>query len=98
MQVAGVSTSLRAFVAGGGAVTVTASDAAPGHRHRHANGILTYKPNANANGVDNVLYTVTVNGQVSNQAQVVINVTPVNDLPVAGNHDDRRGERPQPTS
>ena len=80
--VAGVSTTLRAFVNSGGAVTVTASAPRLGTA-TVTNGVVTYVPNPNANGVDNILYTVTVNGQVSNQAQLAINVVPVNDLPVA---------------
>jgi hypothetical protein len=84
IQVAGVSTSLRAFVNGGGVVTVTASTPRLGTA-TIANGIVTYVPSPNANGLDNILYTVTVNGQTSNQAALAINVTPVNDLPVAAN-------------
>ncbi|MBS1159549.1 MAG: hypothetical protein H6R15_1968 [Proteobacteria bacterium] len=51
-----------------------------------ANGVLTYVPNPNSNGTDSMTYTVTVNGQVSNPAAVSINVTPVNDAPVAVNN------------
>jgi hypothetical protein len=47
--------------------------------------MMTYTPNANANGTDSITYTVSVNGTASNQSQVTINITPVNDLPVAGN-------------
>jgi hypothetical protein len=80
----GVSTPLRAFAASGGAVAVTASTPRLGTA-TVANGVVTYRPNPNANGLDEILYTVTVNGRVSNQASLAINVVPVNDLPVAGN-------------
>ena len=46
---------------------------------------MTYTPNSNANGADTIGYTVTVNGAVSNVAFVTVNITPVNDLPVAVN-------------
>jgi VCBS repeat-containing protein len=67
--------------------TVTVSAQAPrlGAATVTADGILTYMPNPNANGTDNVNYTVTVNGNVSNQAVVAVTITPVNDVPVAGN-------------
>ena len=50
-----------------------------------ANGRVTYTPNPNANGTDSIAYTVTVNGQTSNSALLNINITPVNDAPVAVN-------------
>jgi hypothetical protein len=84
VQLNGVTTNLRAFANGGGVVTVTASAPRLGTA-TVANGVVTYRPNPNANGLDEILYTVTVNGRVSNQASLAINVVPVNDLPVAGN-------------
>jgi hypothetical protein len=50
-----------------------------------ADGILSYTPNPNANGTDAISYTVSVNGGAASSAAVAtITVTPVNDLPVAG--------------
>jgi hypothetical protein len=46
-------------------------------------GAMTYTPNANANGNDAFTYTVTVDGKTSNIATVAVNITPVNDAPVA---------------
>ncbi|GAB3764736.1 hypothetical protein GCM10028796_20390 [Ramlibacter monticola] len=82
----GVNTNLRALVTSGAAiVTVTATAPRIGTATVTADGRVTYTPNPNANGLDQILYTVTVDGRVSNQAALAINVTPVNDLPVAGN-------------
>ena len=66
-------------------VVVTAQPARLGTATVSPSGILSYTPNANANGTDSIAYTVSVNGNVSNQSQVSITVTPVNDAPVAGN-------------
>jgi hypothetical protein len=79
----GVTTNLRAFVAGGGVVSVTAQAPRLGTATVTADGIVTYTPSPNANGLDEILYTVTVNGRVSNQGSLAINVVSVNDLPVA---------------
>ena len=46
---------------------------------------ITYTPNANANGTEGITYTVTNAGTTSNQAQITINITPINDAPVAVN-------------
>lgn len=52
----------------------------------NATGEVTYSPFvANFNGVDTFTYTVTANGITSNLATVTINITPVNDTPVAVN-------------
>jgi hypothetical protein len=51
----------------------------------NADQTITYTPNANANGTDAITYTVTNAGAISNQAQATINITPINDLPVAVN-------------
>jgi Big-like domain-containing protein len=51
----------------------------------NADQTITYTPNANANGTDAITYTVTNAGAVSNTAQATINITPINDLPVAVN-------------
>jgi VCBS repeat-containing protein len=82
----GVVSSLRDVVSQNLAtVTVTAQAPALGSATVSVDGILTYTPNPNANGTDNVIYTVTVDGQASNQAVVAITITPVNDTPVAAN-------------
>jgi hypothetical protein len=82
----GTVTSLRTVVANNLApVSVTVTPPRLGTATVTPDGIVTYTPNANANGVDNINYTVTVGSQVSNQALLAINITPVNDLPVAGN-------------
>ncbi|MES2628752.1 MAG: Ig-like domain-containing protein, partial [Bacteroidota bacterium] len=50
----------------------------------NADGTVTYKPNLNYNGTDFFTYTIKDNlGGISNVATVNINVTPVNDPPVA---------------
>jgi len=49
----------------------------------NADGTVTYTPNANANGVDSFTYTVTVGTLVSGSATVSLDITPVNDAPVA---------------
>jgi Big-like domain-containing protein len=51
----------------------------------NADNSITYTPNANANGVEGITYTVSYLGATSNQAAITISVTPVNDLPVAVN-------------
>jgi hypothetical protein len=82
----GVQTNLRTAVANNLAtVTITATPPRLGTATVSPDGFVTYTPNPNANGTDNINYTVTVNAQVSNQALLAINITPVNDLPVAGN-------------
>jgi hypothetical protein len=45
-------------------------------------GVFTYTPNANANGVDTFLYQFTNSGGESEVAQISIYVLPVNDNPV----------------
>jgi hypothetical protein len=87
VQLNGVTSNLRTLVTNGqAAVTVTVVQAPRlGTATVTADGIVSYRPNANANGLDQIIYTVTVNGRVSNQATLALTITPVNDLPVAGN-------------
>jgi hypothetical protein len=81
----GSLTSLRTL-ADGGLVTVVVTAQAPRLGIANVvNGVLTYTPNANVSGADSITYTVSVNGNVSNQAALAINITPVNDAPVAVN-------------
>jgi cadherin-like protein len=49
----------------------------------NADNTMTYRPNANVNGTEGITYTVTNAGAISNQAQITINITPINDAPVA---------------
>ncbi|TLX47714.1 hypothetical protein C1E24_07250, partial [Pseudoalteromonas phenolica] len=50
------------------------------------NGIATYTPSSNENGQDSFTYTVADTGlNVSEQATVVVTITPINDAPVAAN-------------
>lgn len=51
----------------------------------NADNTITYTPNANANGMEGIGYTVTVDGKTSAAAYISIAVTAVNDLPVAAN-------------
>jgi hypothetical protein len=82
----GQTTTLRSVVTNNQAtVAVTIAQGRLGTSTVSADGVLTYTPNGNANGTDSVTYTVSVNGAVSNQSQAAINITPVNDVPVAGN-------------
>lgn len=82
----GTSQTIRSVVANGLA-TVVVSATAPrlGTATITPDGIVTYTPNANANGTDSISYTVSVNGIVSNTGLLGITITPVNDIPVAGN-------------
>lgn len=69
--------------AAGGTITITQAPAL-GTASISA-GKIIYTPKLNANGVDAIGYTVTVGTVVSNQAAITINITPVNDAPVAVN-------------
>ncbi len=51
----------------------------------NANGSFVYTPNANANGQDTFTYRLNPGSQQSNVATVTINITAVNDPPVAVN-------------
>jgi len=85
--VSGQTKTLREVVQQGGTVAVTVVQGARfGTASVSADGILTYAPNANANGTDGVTYTVSVNGGAASSPAVAnITVTPVNDAPTAGN-------------
>jgi hypothetical protein len=82
----GQVTTLRNVVTNNLATVIVRADAARlGVATVSAAGILSYTPNPNANGVDSIGYTVSVNGTASNPSQVSINIAAVNDVPVAGN-------------
>ncbi|RAI97710.1 gliding motility-associated-like protein [Chitinophaga skermanii] len=51
----------------------------------NATGSFSYVPNANYNGVDSFSYRLCDAGGLCDTAVVVINITPENDAPVAGN-------------
>ncbi len=51
----------------------------------NANGTITYTPNANFNGTDTFTYQVSDGNGGFDTATVTVNVTPVNDAPVANN-------------
>ncbi|MCF3974606.1 Ig-like domain-containing protein [Paracoccus salsus] len=58
----------------------------PGHGTvtQNDDGTLTYVPDANFNGRDSFIYRITDGNGGTDTARVVVNVTPVNDAPVAG--------------
>ncbi|MEN9656851.1 MAG: hypothetical protein RL571_316, partial [Pseudomonadota bacterium] len=65
----------------GNNITVSSASASNGTVVINTDGTITYKPNANYNGPDQIIYTITdANGAVSS-ATVAVTVTPVNDLP-----------------
>ncbi|GAB3662636.1 Ig-like domain-containing protein [Ramlibacter alkalitolerans] len=78
--------TLRNFVRQGlGTVIVEAQAPRLGLANMTADGIVSYMPNPNASGTDSIPYTVSINGKVSNQGMLTINITPVNDVPFASN-------------
>lgn len=85
VQLNGVVTSVRALADSNPASVVVTPQVPRFGSASYVNGVLTYVPNANSNGTDSITYTVAVDGRVSNPAAVSINVTPVNDAPVAVN-------------
>jgi len=68
----------------GGTVTLTSLPSF-GTALVNPDGTVSYTPRVNANGADSFTYTVTVGAQVSATATVGLNITPVNDAPVAVN-------------
>ena len=71
----------------GDSVTYTAGTTVPSHGTIliNANGSYVYTPNANYNGSDSFSYTVTDSQGASNSYTMAINVTAVNDAPIANN-------------
>ncbi len=70
--------------AAGGTVSLVAAPAL-GTAVVNLDGSVTYTPALNRNGADGFTYRVTVGTTVSNVASVAVNITPVNDAPVAVN-------------
>ncbi len=66
----------------GGTVTLTSAPRL-GIALINADGTVSYTPNLNASGTDQFSYTVTVGTAVSNTGTVTLDITPVNDAPVA---------------
>ncbi|AQS40086.1 protein of unknown function (DUF4347)/Outer membrane protein beta-barrel domain [Shewanella psychrophila] len=64
-------------------LTVTLSSASYGSSVNHYDGTVTYTPDANFNGSDSVQYSVNDGQGGEAQAVVYLNVTAVNDAPVA---------------
>lgn len=59
----------------------------------NTSGLLTFTPALNFNGVASINYTIKdVSSAVSNVAQVVINVNPINDAPIAVNNNATTNE------
>ncbi len=71
-------------VTAGRTLTVTAVNAIPGVTQGSISG-LTYTPPANFAGQDRVTYTIRDTNGLTSSATVTINVTQVNDAPIAGN-------------
>jgi len=67
------------------ASVVSGPTAAQGTLAFNSNGTFTFTPTANFNGVATFTYKVSDGVLTSNTATVTINVTPVNDAPVAAN-------------
>jgi hypothetical protein len=68
--------------AAGGTVTIQ-NQSRLGSVLVNADGTVGYTPNLNASGIDGFTYTVTVAGVMSNAGSVSINLTLLNDAPVA---------------
>jgi hypothetical protein len=69
----------------GGTVTITSAPSFGTAVFNPVTGLLTYTPRPNYNGTDSITYTVTVGTVVSGFGTVSLNITPVNDAPVAVN-------------
>jgi hypothetical protein len=86
ITVDGTVMTLRNFVRQGlGTATVTAQAPRLGLANITSDGLISYIPNPNANGVDSITYNVAVNGVTSNESMLTIQIAPVNDTPSAGN-------------
>jgi VCBS repeat-containing protein len=70
-------------VDGDALTAVLVSDVSNGTLNLNTNGSFTYIPNTNFNGSDSFTYQVSDGFSTGNVATVTINITPVNDPPVA---------------
>ncbi|AZN37284.1 retention module-containing protein [Iodobacter ciconiae] len=66
----------------GSGLTVVSATANNGKVLINPDGSLTYTPNANYNGPDNIFYTVSNPNGSTSSAVVKVSINPVNDLPV----------------
>ena len=73
----------------GDALTVTSAVAGNGTVTINADGTLTYTPDADFNGTDTIVYTISDGQGGTDTATVIVTVTPVNDDPVAATIPDR---------
>ena len=69
----------------GNPLTVVSATAPNGTVVINADGTVTYTPNANFNGSDTITYTISDGAGGFATTTVAVTVTPVNDVPVAGN-------------
>ncbi len=83
LTVAGVSNGVLANDTGGATTAVKLTNPARGTLAFDADGKFIYTPNANANGTDSFTYKASDGTTESAPATVTINISPVNDPPVA---------------
>ncbi|MEP3225399.1 MAG: Ig-like domain-containing protein [Parasphingorhabdus sp.] len=76
----------------GDPLTVTAADAGNGMVTINADGTLAYTPNANFNGEDTIVYTISDGEGGFSTATVTVTVTPVNDGPTTVGLANQNGE------
>jgi large repetitive protein len=76
----------------GDTLTVTAARATNGTVTINPDGTLRYVPNANFNGTDSIVYTISDGNGGFSTAAVTVTVTSVNDAPVANNDVARTNE------
>jgi large repetitive protein len=76
----------------GDTLTVTAASAGKGTVVILPNGTLQYTPNANFNGTDTILYTITDSEGGVSTASVTVTVTPANDRPTTVGLPNQNGD------
>ncbi len=83
LTVAGVSNGLLSNDTGGATAAIKLTDPTKGTVNMNSDGTFIYTPNANANGTDTFTYKASDGIEESPPATVTINITPVNDPPLA---------------
>jgi VCBS repeat-containing protein len=83
LTAAGVANGLLANDTGGATSAIKLTDPTKGSVTFNADGTFVYTPNADANGTDSFTYKASDGTEESAPATVTINITPVNDAPVA---------------
>ena len=73
-------------------LTITEAEAGHGSVTINVDGTLAYKPNANFNGEDTIIYTISDGEGGFSTATVTVTVTPVNDAPTTVGLDNQDGE------